>query len=741
MEKVDLPITFVLLFLLFYERTFDFKFFLMKNIFALIALLSLFALEAHAQTNAFPSTGAAGIGTLTPDASSLLDVTSTTKGVLVPRMTKTQRDAIASPATGLLIYQTNTTPGFYYYDGTKWTAVTPKSKGWSLTGNAGTDTSVNFIGTTDNEPLIIRVNNIRAGYLDNNIFSSTAWGLHALSSNITGAVSNSAFGALALESNTTGGNNTATGSGALRHNINGSRNTANGLDALLFNESGSFNTATGFDASDENTTGSNNTADGSNALLLNQGNSNTAVGDSAGLSNLTGNKNTFIGDNANVIVNNLTNATAIGANATAAISNSLILGSIAGTNGAASSVKVGIGFIAPTSSLHIKGQGNTSSTSSLHIQNSSAASSLFVRDDGKIGIGTSSPAFKLHVVNSTSNDGGFANGIVVENTSTTTGEAAVSFKNAGTVGTGSKLWMVGLNQGRDLDFSYGTSFSGTNTKMVIDSLGHVGIATISPTHLLQLNIDDAAKPGTGTWTISSDARLKTNISDFTDGLDVLNKIHPVWFEYNGKAELPTGVRSAGVIAQEMQKIAPYMIGSYTYTDTSGNSEEYLDYNPNALFYILVNSVKQQQTQIGEKDSTIESLQSTVGNLQNELSQMKYQLQQFDHTLSQCCAQSNNGFMQLGLSPLEEKEGTLLGQNIPNPFHNSTIIPFRIPKNCHDASIMITNTSTSEVISVVPISCNEDHVSIDGGMLASGTYSYSLYVDGTLIQTKQMAIVR
>ena len=86
-----------------------------------------------------------------------------------------------------------------------------------------------------------------------------------------------------------------------------------------------------------------------------------------------------------------------------------------------------------------------------------------------------------------------------------------------------------------------------------------------------------------------------------------------------------------------------------------------------------------------------------------------------------------------------KPETILGQNIPNPFDNSTIIPFRIPKDCHDASIMIANTSTSQVISVIPVSCNEDHLSIDAGTLASGTYSYSLIVDGIKIGTRQMTL--
>src|SRR6478736_4672089 len=111
----------------------------MKTMILILVSCFISYIGVNAQTNTFPATGAAGIGTTSPNASSLLEIKSTSKGILIPRMTKTQRDAIASPATGLMIYQTNSTPGFYYYDGTKWVAVTLKSKGWSLTGNSGTD--------------------------------------------------------------------------------------------------------------------------------------------------------------------------------------------------------------------------------------------------------------------------------------------------------------------------------------------------------------------------------------------------------------------------------------------------------------------------------------------------------------------------------------------------------------------------------------------------------------------------
>ena len=58
-----------------------------------------------------------------PDPSAMLDVKSTTKGILVPRMTAAQKTAIATPATGLMIFQTDGTSGFYYYNGTAWVQV------------------------------------------------------------------------------------------------------------------------------------------------------------------------------------------------------------------------------------------------------------------------------------------------------------------------------------------------------------------------------------------------------------------------------------------------------------------------------------------------------------------------------------------------------------------------------------------------------------------------------------------
>ena len=69
------------------------------------------------------NTGNVGIGTTSPDASAILDIASTSKGVVFPRMTSAQRTAISSPTTGLIVYQTDSTEGLYIYKSTGWVQI------------------------------------------------------------------------------------------------------------------------------------------------------------------------------------------------------------------------------------------------------------------------------------------------------------------------------------------------------------------------------------------------------------------------------------------------------------------------------------------------------------------------------------------------------------------------------------------------------------------------------------------
>ena len=147
-----------------------------------------------------------------PDNSAMLDIKSTAKGLLLPRMTLTQRDAIASPATGLTIYQTDNAPGIYVNSGSPGSPAWTMAGGggsWTVNGNSGTISGTNFIGTTDAQPLMFKVNNQISGLIENSIPFNTGFGYQALNS--FGGWFSSAFGYQALFSNTNGTGNTATG--------------------------------------------------------------------------------------------------------------------------------------------------------------------------------------------------------------------------------------------------------------------------------------------------------------------------------------------------------------------------------------------------------------------------------------------------------------------------------------------------------------------------------------------------
>ena len=266
---------------------------------------------ANAQSVAINTDGSAA------DATAILDVKSTGKGMLIPRMTTAQRTGITTPATGLLVFDTDTI-AFWYYNGTAWTKLDAAGNNWSVTGNSATTAGTHFIGTTDEVPLTIKVNNQVAGYISSVTAPGTnnnaSWGHQALSLNTTGR-RNVAIGNQSLMSNTTGQFNTALGYQALMTNATTASNTALGYQTLA-NNTGNSNTAVGASALYNNILGSNNVSVGAGSMiLLTNATNNTAVGTNSLSSLTTGSSNTAIGYAANVSAGTLNNATAIGAGA------------------------------------------------------------------------------------------------------------------------------------------------------------------------------------------------------------------------------------------------------------------------------------------------------------------------------------------------------------------------------------------------------------------------------------------
>jgi uncharacterized protein (TIGR02145 family) len=134
----------------------------------------LLALFLFCSLSIFPQVGVNTDGT-TPDESALLDVKSSLKGMLIPRMTSIQRNNISSPATGLLIYQTDVPSGFYYYNGTKWIGLADLGSTSSCMDYDGNAYPTLIIGNQEWMAENLRVTHYRNGNAIPFVNDNTTW--------------------------------------------------------------------------------------------------------------------------------------------------------------------------------------------------------------------------------------------------------------------------------------------------------------------------------------------------------------------------------------------------------------------------------------------------------------------------------------------------------------------------------------------------------------------------------------
>ncbi len=388
---------------------------------------------------------------------------------------------------------------------------------WSTTGNIGTVDGTNFIGNIDNVPFNIRVNNQRAGRLDQTR-NNTFYGLLSGSANYTTVGSeNTGIGVNALFTNTTGTSNTAIGSGVLYLNTTGTDNTGTGRFALYNTSAGSFNSAHGRQALISNTTGNYNTGNGWDALYSSTtGSNNTATGDFALVTNTTGSKNTGMGSQADVASAALTNATAIGANAQVSTSNSLVLGSINGVNLATADVNVGIGTTAPAHRMHVVQNGSVSAGFFSNTNAANNAPTVDIRTNGTsaTALSVSGPGIWGSAIGITNTTSGMEWRTSVNGTTYTVTKIPGS--------TFSPLQMFSTG---GLDFS---NSAGTSIMRLLDN-GNVGVGNIAPITRLHVSQgapgavtiqdgtegigrlfrDNGLGVGTGVWTTPAAAGLVT----------------------------------------------------------------------------------------------------------------------------------------------------------------------------------------------------------------------------------------
>jgi trimeric autotransporter adhesin len=569
-----------------------------------------------------------GINNTTPHGSAILDVKSNTKGMLMPRTSTTSRLAITNPAIGLILYDT-TASAFYFYNGSSWAMLTERANVWSLAGNTNTNPSINFVGTTDNQPLRFRINNINAGLIDS-ILSNTSIGFRTLDSVTTG-FSNTAIGYKALVSNVNGNSNTASGFNALRFNKSGSGNTANGGYALYLNTNGNINTANGFAALYSNTTGSNNSASGYYALYNNSiGNFNSASGVSALQTNITGSNNTASGakslfSNTSGSFNTADGANALGTNTTG--SNNTAIGETALFSNTSGAQNTASGF----QSLFANniGEGNTGNGYKTLFSNSTG-----IRNTG-IGFrtlysnstGQSNTAMgELTMADNTIGEfntaiGSFAlSSNLTGNQNTAVGESALQHLKNGT-----KNIAIGSNSGNAIG-----SPNVTNTI----SIGNDDILNGANNQVIMGNFSSTGYYSNNPWATFSDARIKTNIKEDVQGLNFIMRLKPVTYfksikqmvtitanketaDFSGKYDVEK-IKFSGFLAQEVEQSAKETGYDFSGIHKPNNSNELYALSYETFVVPLVKAMQEQQVIIMNQQKQIDLLEKRLTALEVKL---------------------------------------------------------------------------------------------------------------------------
>jgi hypothetical protein len=278
----------------------------MKKI--ILAMAFLYAAdEARAQSFAINTDGS------TADASALLDVKSNSKGVMIPRMNKAQKNAIVAPATGLLVFQiAPDSAGFHYYDGVKWLWLPASNSldtiAWKTAGNTGTNISNHFFGTLDNVPLSFRQNNKWIGRFDattKNYYIGAGSGANNIGTNNVAIGDSVGYNSKASSAVIIGDH-----AGYNINNFNG------GYRSVLIGDYAGDSSVASWSTIVGNFAGRRNQRSGSTFFGSSAGENNTTgyncfIGDNTGLSNKTGTVNTFIG-NLTGYNNNANYNTAVG---------------------------------------------------------------------------------------------------------------------------------------------------------------------------------------------------------------------------------------------------------------------------------------------------------------------------------------------------------------------------------------------------------------------------------------------
>ncbi len=333
-----------------------------------------------------------------------------------------------------------------------------------------------------------------------------------------------------------------------------------------------------------------------------------------------------------------------------------------------------------------------------------------IQQNGNVGIGTLNPTNKLTVAGNADFTGAVGIGI-----STPAYKLAV----AGSLyATSLSIKRSSAGQAATIENTYGNDNA---TGLVI----RAGSNSVAGARFISFLRPDGTELGTiyqayvnSIYYYSpSDKRLKNIIGTSKKGLSDLMKIKI--YDYSFKSDRDQQVLT-GFMAQELYEIFPQSVHKpRDNNDPAEKNPWMVDYG--SITPLIIKAVQELSTMNDAKDSAIQQQNIKINDLQNQINELKAMI--FSNQSSTIISSSS------------------LQQNIPNPFNQTTAIHYTLPQQYSSAKIIVTDNNGKTLKELNLSSKGKGSLKLDAATLSSGAYQYSLYVNGRLIDTKQMVLAK
>jgi hypothetical protein len=235
------------------------------------------------------------------------------------------------------------------------------------------------------------------------------------------------------------------------------------------------------------------------------------------------------------------------------------------------------------------------------------------------------------------------------------------------------------------------------------------------------------------WVLS-DKRFKDNFKKLDNVLEKINKLNGYSYTFKTEEFKEKNFESGahyGLIAQELKEVFPELVQL--------DSKGYYSVCYEGIIPVLLEAIKSQQKQIDDKTGVNADIQKQFDDQKRINDEMQSKMNSLEQLINSCCSSGSSGAKPLNSQGvnLSDKNVIVLNQNVPNPFAESTVITYNIPTDFTKAQINFSTTDGKIIKSVDITVKGPGSLNVFANDLTNGFYSYTLIVDGKVIDTKKM----